>query len=939
MTPTPARLLLAALILAPAGCLGANDPQTQLRLIFASQPSDVILGTSINPAIQVSVVDPLGQLHAAGSHDITLSILDNPGGGMLAGTTTRSTTAGTATFPGLGVSQLGNGYTLAAAAGGFAGSVSAPFSVILGPPFRVDFDVQPSAIDAGELMSPAVTVRIRDIAGNTLPGATNGITLSLGSNPGASTLSGTLAKNAVAGVATFDDLSLNRPGNGYTLSASATGLGGDVSSAFSVSVGVPARLMFVVQPSTVDAGLSISPAVQVGIQDIAGNTVVAASDSVSLSLDDNPGGAVLSGTLTRVPVNGLATFDNLSLDQVAAGYTLAASAGTLAGATSDPFEVTADTTPPAAITNLWITQVTDTGVSLQWTAPGDDGTIGQASSYDIRYSPTAFDEGTWDSAIPATGEPSPSVAGSTESFAISGLAASSTVYVAIRSTDDSTNVSPISNVVWTRLFTPAVAFVSNKTPGNEWALFSTPIDGSFQVQLSLGVPYATNIWDQPFNALGGYAWSPDGRMIAFLADTSPNGSPELYVVTASGGDPVKVSMSLGNVTVREFSWSPDSSWIAYTAWTNGSTVSELFVGRPDGTGKKKVSGVMSGISGVLVNNGPSLAWAPDSSRIAYAAEQDAPLLTELYSVHPDGTSNVKISGGTVKDVIRFSWSPDGGRLAFVSYTGSSPSVYDLYTTLPDSPASCVLITAQLRNNALRDYRWRPDGSRIAYLNYTPATELWSALPDGTDPVKLSPTLPGGGQIDAIEWSPNGSYLGYRAIQDTATLQLYTAPPAAAGGTIRVSTPGGVSQFSWAPDSSRLAYANQGSPYTIHTTLPTSSLSDIAVTPPNISPIFGNLRWAPSSARIAYVYQSAYTALADSAAGHAQVSPSGVPGSGVALEGWAWKADGSKLFYLADLEVDGSFELYVTDSDTSANNLRISGPLQAQGAVASLLPRP
>src|SRR5207248_2155595 len=55
----------------------------------------------------------------------------------------------------------------------------------------------------------------------------------------------------------------------------------------------------------------------------------------------NPGGGSLSGTTTVAAVNGVATFSNLSIDKAGAGYTLAASIGTLAGATSSAFTITA----------------------------------------------------------------------------------------------------------------------------------------------------------------------------------------------------------------------------------------------------------------------------------------------------------------------------------------------------------------------------------------------------------------------------------------------------------------------------------------------------------------------------------------------------------------------------------------------------------------------
>ena len=85
-------------------------------------------------------------------------------------------------------------------------------------------------------MAP-VTVQVQDANGNLETTATNAITLALAANPGGSTLGGTLTVNAINGVATFSDLTLNQLGNGYTLSASAPGLTGATSTAFNIIAG------------------------------------------------------------------------------------------------------------------------------------------------------------------------------------------------------------------------------------------------------------------------------------------------------------------------------------------------------------------------------------------------------------------------------------------------------------------------------------------------------------------------------------------------------------------------------------------------------------------------------------------------------------------------------------------------------------------------------
>jgi hypothetical protein len=65
-----------------------------------------------------------------------------------------------------------------------------------------------------------------------------------------------------------------------------------------------------------------------------------------------------------------------------------------------------DTVPPMAVTDLRAASVTDSSVTLVWTAPGDDGDQGTAAQYDIRYSTEAYlGTGWWDAVAVAVATP------------------------------------------------------------------------------------------------------------------------------------------------------------------------------------------------------------------------------------------------------------------------------------------------------------------------------------------------------------------------------------------------------------------------------------------------------------------------------------------------------------------------------------------------------
>lgn len=107
------------------------------------------------------------------------------------------------------------------------------------------------------------------------------------------------------------------------------------------------RLHFTAQPTPAATGKAITPPVKVAVFDQAGRTDTAYGDSVALELAVNPGGARLSGRTVAAAERGIATFADLRLDRPGRGYVLRASAAGRAAATSEPFEVSADSAAPA----------------------------------------------------------------------------------------------------------------------------------------------------------------------------------------------------------------------------------------------------------------------------------------------------------------------------------------------------------------------------------------------------------------------------------------------------------------------------------------------------------------------------------------------------------------------------------------------------------------
>jgi hypothetical protein len=89
------------------------------------------------------------------------------------------------------------------------------------------------------------------------------------------------------------------------------------------------------------------------------------------------------------------------------------------------------------------------GVVLKWTAPGDDGYVGRATGYDVRYHPISFGpidtETEWQAAAKAHNLPIPSPSGNKDSVMILGLVPGMAYYFVLRSYDEAYNISELSN--------------------------------------------------------------------------------------------------------------------------------------------------------------------------------------------------------------------------------------------------------------------------------------------------------------------------------------------------------------------------------------------------------------------------------------------------------------------------------------------------------------
>ena len=100
------------------------------------------------------------------------------------------------------------------------------------------FTTQPGGGTGGTAWTTQPVVAVQDQFGNTVTTDASTVTLGIANNAGGGTLSGTLTKTAVAGVATFSGLSIDKIGTGYTLTATDGSLTSATSNPFNITTAI-----------------------------------------------------------------------------------------------------------------------------------------------------------------------------------------------------------------------------------------------------------------------------------------------------------------------------------------------------------------------------------------------------------------------------------------------------------------------------------------------------------------------------------------------------------------------------------------------------------------------------------------------------------------------------------------------------------------------------
>ncbi len=235
----------------------------------------------------------------------------------------------------------------------------------------------PSNVTAGNPFD--LTVAAEDGSGNVESSFNGLLSVALEAGPHGGLMSGNMTVEAVDGVATFSNLTLDTAGSGYSLEVTGGGLTPATVTALSVAPAAAAQLVVISQPpASMTAGSSFG--VAVATEDRFGNLVPSYNGGVTVALGANSSGGTLYDTLTVTASQGVAAFSGLTILKAGAGYTLQISGGGLTPALTNSLNVA-----PAAAARLVVTSGPPTPViaasSFGFTATVEDSYGNVATSY------------------------------------------------------------------------------------------------------------------------------------------------------------------------------------------------------------------------------------------------------------------------------------------------------------------------------------------------------------------------------------------------------------------------------------------------------------------------------------------------------------------------------------------------------------------------------
>jgi TolB protein len=298
------------------------------------------------------------------------------------------------------------------------------------------------------------------------------------------------------------------------------------------------------------------------------------------------------------------------------------------------------------------------------------------------------------------------------------------------------------------------------------------------------------------------AWSPDGRLIAYVSGNSPYayspsglgnlGPSAVYVISSERGKPIEV-------VPKQFlntspAWTPDSrSLLLVSTRDGGRNIYQLRLdrdGRPRGAMERLTTGLAVG----------TISLSADGRQLAYSVFQN---LSNIWAVRIPTTGTISVRSAEQitqgnQHIEGLAVSHDGRSIAFDSDRGGNSDIYKMALNGGEP--------VQLTTDPHDDFypAWSADDQWIAFHSWRNGSrDVFVVRAEGG---KVERVAGDTAQEAYPDWSPDGMRLAYHSNR-TGRPQIYVTERNARGewAPARQVTWQGGTQPKWSPDGHTLLY--------------------------------------------------------------------------------------------------------------------------------------
>jgi Tol biopolymer transport system component len=427
------------------------------------------------------------------------------------------------------------------------------------------------------------------------------------------------------------------------------------------------------------------------------------------------------------------------------------------------------------------------------------------------------------------------------------------------------------------------------------------------------------------------AWSPDGQWLLFWS--SPGEHGDIYRINVQTREREQLTRDPHDDFYPQ--WSPDGKQIYFTSYRDSNE--EVYLLDLQKKTEQNITNhpaedlamgwyplepaILMGeyAEQIAVQATPtqSLPPIPQRGQIIYSSDVSGNV--ELYSISPDGSSNIRLTDNKLYE-ISTDWSPDCSQGVISAFPEDSVFDEDSNLFITRRDGSNLHQVTYMQFTALAPV-WSPDGTKILFLSDDPGETDLYILELTSNKITKFTDNPLGGDMHSVpwqyhpaDWSPDGKWIAYTA-PGKVDWDIYKASADGKEKSLLSQDPAPDMSPAWSPAGDHIAFirnlpegCTDNCAADIFLMNPDGSEISVLVSNPgdDFSPI-----WSPDGQRLLFL---------STRDGNTEIYVINLDGSGLTnltkdkADDYypIWSPDGSQIVFTS--ERDGNPEIYVINSD-------------------------